>query len=311
VVFSEKKVDFFRRRQSESQRQQYKMSDFECSECNTVTADDERVWIATKCECGEGEDCAECGYDVCMKCEDACNKREAEDGNAREYKNDEEEDGKGKDRCGCCRKQMPEGDTWCCEGKCGLFTCPDCRPASNEGACVICVQEQGEESEDEKEYTCGKKCECTHCQRNRPTCEDGCKCDCHSEGEEDEDCCDCINHGDDGCKCDCHSEDEEGEEGDQCEECHTKAATRCEMCGDSLCNFHTRRKDKDSAGLCKGCFGKEEDEQDDMKSHPCECGLKECSDCFQEEGEKDGDGFVICSKCGKGGGKCYGDCEKD
>jgi len=67
------------------------MSDFECYECGTVTADDERVWIATKCVCGEGEDCAECGYDVCMKCEDMCNKREAEDGNAREYNNDEEE----------------------------------------------------------------------------------------------------------------------------------------------------------------------------------------------------------------------------
>ena len=92
------------------------MSDFECPECGNVTADDERVWIATKCECEEGEDCAECGYDVCMKCEDACNKREAEDGNAREYKNDEDEQDD--------MKSHP------CE--CGLEECPDCFPEEEE-----------------------------------------------------------------------------------------------------------------------------------------------------------------------------------
>ncbi len=102
------------------------MSDFECYECGTVTADDERVWIATKCVCGEGEDCAECGYDVCMKCEDMCNKREAEDGNAREYNNDEEE-----------RKLI----------------------AAYLDSFL-------------NKYTCGEKCECTHCQRNRPTYEE-------------------------------------------------------------------------------------------------------------------------------------------
>jgi hypothetical protein len=58
---------------------------------------------------------------------------------------EEESDEEGKHTCGCCRKQMPEGDTWCCEGKCGLLTCPDCRPDSNEGACNICEQEKGEE----------------------------------------------------------------------------------------------------------------------------------------------------------------------
>ena len=49
--------------------------EFECPECNTVLqgeAADERFWIATKCECGEGDDCANCGYDVCFKCEDKC-----------------------------------------------------------------------------------------------------------------------------------------------------------------------------------------------------------------------------------------------
>jgi len=97
------------------------------------------------------------------------------------------------------------------------------------------------------------KCECTHCQRNRPTYEE---------------------------------EEEEGEEGDQCEECYSKAATKCEMCGNSLCHYHTRGKDKESPDLCQGCFGKE------------------------EENAVDGDGFVICSKCGKGGGKCDGDCEE-
>ena len=30
----------------------------------------------------------------------------------------------------------------------------------------------GEEKEEEEEYTCGEKCECTHCQRNRPTYEE-------------------------------------------------------------------------------------------------------------------------------------------
>lgn len=55
-------------------------------------------------------------------------------------------------------------------------------------------------------------------------------------------------------------EESEDEEGDQCEECYTKAATKCEMCGNSLCHYHTRGKDKESADLCKGCFGKEEEE---------------------------------------------------
>ena len=52
---------------------------------------------------------------------------------------DEEED--DDNSCGCCRKPMPQGDTWCCEGECGLLTCPDCRPDDDEGACVICQQE--------------------------------------------------------------------------------------------------------------------------------------------------------------------------
>ena len=46
---------------------------FECPECKTVLRGeeaDERSWIATKCECGEGDDCANCGYDVCFKCEE-------------------------------------------------------------------------------------------------------------------------------------------------------------------------------------------------------------------------------------------------
>ena len=30
-----------------------------------------------------------------------------------------------------------------------------------------------------------------------------------TDGIEEEECCQCIYHGDDGCKCDCHSEDEE------------------------------------------------------------------------------------------------------
>jgi hypothetical protein len=38
----------------------------------------------------------------------------------------------------------------------------------------------------------------------------------------------------------------------------------------------------DHEQVCPECQAKE-DEQDDMKSHPCECGLKECPDCFQEK----------------------------
>ena len=60
---------------------------FECPECYEVlrgdAANDERVWIATKCECGDGEYCANCGYDVCMECEDDCCEYEASVGNAR------------------------------------------------------------------------------------------------------------------------------------------------------------------------------------------------------------------------------------
>jgi hypothetical protein len=60
---------------------------FECPECGSVllgdAADDERTWIAVKCVCGEGEGCADCGYDVCMECEDACNEREASNKNGR------------------------------------------------------------------------------------------------------------------------------------------------------------------------------------------------------------------------------------
>jgi len=82
------------------------------------------------------------------------------------------------------------------------------------------------------------------------------------EEEEEDDCVipQCCNDAN-GCpQCCSEEEEEEGEEGDQCEECHTKAATKCEMCGNSLCHYHTRGKDKESADLCKGCFGKEEEE---------------------------------------------------
>ena len=62
---------------------------FECPNCCCVlkgdAANDERVWIATKCDCGtDDENCANCGYDVCMECEDECQEREEEDGNARD-----------------------------------------------------------------------------------------------------------------------------------------------------------------------------------------------------------------------------------
>lgn len=166
---TEKKVDFYFRGLGRSQQQANKMSDFECPECGNVTADDERVWIATKCECGEGEDCAECGYDVCMKCEDACNKREAEEGNAREYKNDEE--GEEGDQCEECHTKAATKCEMCGNSLCHYHT----RGKDKESAdlCQGCFgKEQGEESEDEKEYTCGEKCECTHCQRNRDTNEE-------------------------------------------------------------------------------------------------------------------------------------------
>ncbi len=53
---------------------------FECPKCHVVLkgddANDHRVWIAQPCECSasltkqaKGE-CANCGYDVCMDCED-------------------------------------------------------------------------------------------------------------------------------------------------------------------------------------------------------------------------------------------------
>jgi hypothetical protein len=61
------------------------------------------------------------------------------------------------------------------------------------------------------------------------------------------------------------------------------------------------------------------------KEHKIEGTVHECDYKYTEKGEwydeqesedeeeenaVDGDGFVICSKCDKGGGKCDGDCEE-
>ena len=62
---------------------------------------------------------------------------------------------------------------------------------------------------------------------------------------------------------------------------------------------------------------------EDGKEHKIEGNVEECDykrteqgewwdeeESEDEEKEEDGDGFVICSKCGKGGGKCDGECEE-
>ena len=75
---------------------------------------------------------------------------------------DDEED---ENKCGCCQSEMPVGDTWCCEGKCGLLACPDCRPDSGVGPCVVCDQEESDDEEDEEEpesYTCAECCRHYH-----------------------------------------------------------------------------------------------------------------------------------------------------
>lgn len=124
-----------------------------------------------------------------------------------------------------------------------------------------------------------------------------------SDIEQDE-CCECVYHGDDGCKCDCHSEEDE-DDMFECPEC--KMVLVGEAANDE--RVWIECTDGDGYDVCIRCEDKciQREEAKDMKSHPCECGLKECSDCFPEE---DGDGFVICSKCGKGGGKCDGECEE-
>ena len=50
----------------------------------------------------------------------------------------------------------------------------------------------------------------------------------------------------------------------------------------------------------QGEWWDEEESEDEEKEEESE----------DEEKEEDGDGFVICSKCGKGGGKCDGECEE-
>ena len=54
----------------------------------------------------------------------------------------------------------------------------------------------------------------------------------------------------------------------------------------------------------------EDEEDDDVIAQCCNDanGCPQC--CSEEEEDEDGDGFVICSKCGKGGGKCDGECEE-
>ena len=55
----------------------------------------------------------------------------------------------------------------------------------------------------------------------------------------------------------------------------------------------------------------DEDEEEDENKYTC--GEKcECTHCQRNRPthEEDGDGFVICSKCDKGGGKCDGECEE-
>jgi hypothetical protein len=74
---------------SEDEDEDEDEDEFECPECCCVlkgdAANDERTWIALKCDCGDGdENCANCGYDVCMECEDAVMARETAEGNARE-----------------------------------------------------------------------------------------------------------------------------------------------------------------------------------------------------------------------------------
>lgn len=120
------------------------------------------------------------------------------------------------------------------------------------------------------------KCECTHCQRNRPTHEED------SEDEKDE-CCECIYHGDDGCKCDCHSEEDE-DDMFECPEC--KMVLVGEAANDE--RVWIECTDGDGYDVCIRCEDKciQREEAKDMKSHPCECGVKECSDCFPEEDEE-------------------------
>jgi len=65
---------------------------FTCPKCNIVykgdDADDKFTWIKTKCECGHGKGCDDCGYDCCFDCEEVC---KDEDGWS-EPDSDEEDD---------------------------------------------------------------------------------------------------------------------------------------------------------------------------------------------------------------------------
>jgi hypothetical protein len=92
-----------------------------CPHCDKINGS-----VEFKTDLGEGD---------VMVCEDCYNEIEEDDDNS----------------CGCCRKPMPQGDTWCCEGECGLLTCPDCRPDDDKGACVICQQEAEEDDTDAAE----------------------------------------------------------------------------------------------------------------------------------------------------------------
>jgi len=115
-------------------------------------------------------------------------------------------------------------------------------------------------------------------------------------------CCECVYHADDGCKCGCH-------------------LPICSVCDEQMCRWN----EDDEGNLC--CLKCEEEEAraEEEKEYECTICKKSisgdnkcffaisidpyCADCFEKE--EDGDGFVICSKCGKGGGKCDGECESD
>jgi len=100
--------------------------------------------------------------------------------------------------------------------------------------------------------------------------------------------------------------------------------TCCVQCGESFTPEDHEQMCPECQAFPK-CQAKEEEEEGE--NHELKCGCCVCLPCKEaarehcecpsggesddEEEEKDGDGFVICSKCDKGGGKCDGDCEKD
>lgn len=90
------------------------------------------------------------------------------------------------------------------------------------------------------------------------------------EDDSEEECCDCRNFGDDGCKCDCHSNCEDEDDADEC----LYPKYQCQRCNDKgeyplnengICGFCVN----DTVFVCEDC---------NKNIDYCECPAC-CSDC--------------------------------